>query len=245
MTHHILSSLENIPNLTDVDAERNIPSQTNFKNYSTHDFHNDEDISNSFSDKSFSVLHLNIRSLQANALSNFLCDLQYQFSLIGLTETKQKTGKDQTSNTTLPGYNFISQPSESHAGGSGFFIQENINFDIRRDLSKVTEDFESLWIEVDNVNKRNIVCGVIYRHPNSNVDNFLSYIFDLISKIHKENKFCIIMGDFNINLLNSDSNSMTENFLNTLGSYFFHPQILQPTRITNHSATLIENIFFN
>ena len=54
------------------------------------------------------------------------------------------------------------------------------------------------------------------------------------------------MGDCNIyNLLNSDSNSMTENFLNTLGSYFFHPQILQPTRITNHSATLIENIFFN
>ena len=181
-----MSSLENIPNLTDVDAERNIPSQTNFKNYSTHDFHNDEDISNSFSDKSFSVLHLNIRSLQANALSNFLCDLQYQFSLIGLTETKQKTGKDQTSNTTLPGYNFISQPSESHAGGSGFLIQENINFDIRSDLSKVTEDFESLWIEVDNANKRNIVCGVIYRHPNSNVDNFLSYIFYLISKIHKE-----------------------------------------------------------
>ena len=51
MTHlDILSSLENIPNLTDVDAERNVPSQTNFKNYSTHDFHNDEDISNSFSE---------------------------------------------------------------------------------------------------------------------------------------------------------------------------------------------------
>ena len=33
--------------------------------------------------------------------------------------------------------------------------------------------------------------------------------------------------------------------LNTLGSYEFHPQILKTTRITYHSATLIDNIFFN
>ena len=26
---------------------------------------------------------------------------------------------------------------------------------------------------------------------------------------------------------------------------FFHPHILQPTRITDHFATLIDNIFFN
>jgi hypothetical protein len=32
---------------------------------------------------------------------------------------------------------------------------------------------------------------------------------------------------------------------NTLGSYYFHPQILKPTRITDHTATLIDNIFFN
>jgi hypothetical protein len=30
-----------------------------------------------------------------------------------------------------------------------------------------------------------------------------------------------------------------------MGSHFFHPHILQPTRITDHSATLIDNIFFN
>ena len=30
-----------------------------------------------------------------------------------------------------------------------------------------------------------------------------------------------------------------------LGSYAFHPQLLKPTRITNHSSTLIDNIFFN
>jgi hypothetical protein len=53
------------------------------------------------------------------------------------------------------------------------------------------------------------------------------------------------MGDFNIDLLKSNSHPESENFINTLGSFFFQPQILQPTRITSHSATLIDNIFLN
>ena len=54
-----------------------------------------------------------------------------------------------------------------------------------------------------------------------------------------------MMGDFNINLLNFETHHPTDDFINTLGSYFFLPQILQPTRVTDHSATLIDNIFFN
>jgi hypothetical protein len=53
------------------------------------------------------------------------------------------------------------------------------------------------------------------------------------------------MGDFNLNLLNFESHAGTDEFVNSMGSYFFHPHILQPTRITDHSATLIDNIFFN
>ena len=45
--------------------------------------------------------------------------------------------------------------------------------------------------------------------------------------------------------MNSFSNKDTEDFVNTLSSYAFQPHILQPTRITNHSATLIDHIFFN
>ena len=45
--------------------------------------------------------------------------------------------------------------------------------------------------------------------------------------------------------MNFDKHSLTEDFINTLGSFFLKPHILQPTRITNHSSTLIDNIFFN
>ena len=53
------------------------------------------------------------------------------------------------------------------------------------------------------------------------------------------------MGDFNINLLNFQDCQITEEFINTVISYGFLPHILQPTRITDHTATLIDNIFFN
>ena len=71
------------------------------------------------------------------------------------------------------------------------------------------------------------------------------YLDQTLNTISRENKYCIIMGDFNLNLLNHDSHSPTDDFINTMGSHFFHPHILGPTRITEHSATLIDNIFFN
>lgn len=53
------------------------------------------------------------------------------------------------------------------------------------------------------------------------------------------------MGDYHVDLLKYESHKHSDEFPNTLGSYFFQPRILQPTRVTDHSATLIDNIFFN
>ena len=55
----------------------------------------------------------------------------------------------------------------------------------------------------------------------------------------------MLLGDFNINLLNYESHQLTEEFLNDLRLHCFQPYILQPTRITDHSATLIDNIYLN
>jgi hypothetical protein len=90
-----------------------------------------------------------------------------------------------------------------------------------------------------------MVCGIIYRHPSGNVGIFQEYIDTVIDKIHRENKYCIILGDFNLDLLKFESHSPTDDFMTSLGTSFFQPYILQPTRITDHSATLIDNIFFN
>ena len=57
-------------------------------------------------------------------------------------------------------------------------------------------------------------------------ENFLS---PLLSKASKENKVILLLGDFNINLLNSNVNSSHSNFLDILGSYQLLPHITLPT----------------
>ena len=53
------------------------------------------------------------------------------------------------------------------------------------------------------------------------------------------------MGDFNIDLLQYESHNNINEFLNTIISHSFLPHILQPTRVTDHSSTFIDNIFSN
>ena len=53
------------------------------------------------------------------------------------------------------------------------------------------------------------------------------------------------MGDFNIDLLEYDSHNPTNDFINSLIAHSFLPYIYQPTRVTDHPATITDNIFSN
>ena len=112
-------------------------------------------------------------------------------------------------------------------------------------FTKTTQDFEALWIEIQNTGQPNLLCGIIYRHPNGDLNKFFEYFNATIEKINNSNKIRAVMGDFNLDLLKVTSHKESDDFLNIWVSSFFQPQIMQPTRITDHSATLIDNIFFN
>ena len=58
-------------------------------------------------------------------------------------------------------------------------------------------------------------------------------------------KNCVLLGDYNVNLLNYENHNKTSTFYDTLSSYGYRPLILQPTRVTQDSATLIDHIFIN
>ena len=67
----------------------------------------------------------------------------------------------------------------------------------------------------------------------------------ILSQLSRENRNIILTADFNINLLNCESHPESNDFSLMLNSYFLLPYILQPTRITERSATLIDKIFSN
>ena len=97
-----------------------------------------------------------------------------------------------------------------------------------------------------NPKKSNIIVGTLHKHPSMDLTDFNSnYLNNLLEKVSKEQKSAFLLGDFNINLLNYNVHSPTNEFLDSLASNSFLPYILQPTRITSHSKTLIDNIFTN
>ena len=105
---------------------------------------------------------------------------------------------------------------------------------------------ESSFIEISNPKRYNIIIGCIYRHPNMDLDEFNdNYLNTLLDKSSKENKSVFLLGDFNVDLLKYDKHAPTNEFLESLSSHMFLPHIVQPTRISTTSKTLIDNIFSN
>ena len=72
-------------------------------------------------------------------------------------------------------------------------------------------------------------------------NNYLTQTFEIVSKEQR----LPLLGNFNINLLNYNDHQPTNDFLDSLASNSFIPYILHPTRITNYSKTLTDNIFSN
>ena len=118
-------------------------------------------------------------------------------------------------------------------------VKSNLDYIIRDDLNVLENEFETIWVEIKNKKSQNVLCCYAYRNPNTEIDKFI------MGKISKENKLVFCMGDFNVNLLNYNVHTYTNDFLNTMISHYLLPHILHPTRVTDHSATVIDKIFSN
>ena len=133
-------------------------------------------------------------------------------------------------------------------GGVALLIRDWLTVAKRDDICVYNSDIESVFVEIDKDqirSSKNIVIGTIYRPPGQDIDNFNLEINKKLDKLHKENKTIYIMGDFNINLMNSDTHTPTGCSLDLMYSNMLFPLITRPTRVTANSATLIDNIFTN
>ena len=63
--------------------------------------------------------------------------------------------------------------------------------------------------------------------------------------ISANNKLCVLLGDWNLDIMKHDRHSSTPEFLDIMYSKMFFPLITGPTRITSYTATLLDNIFIN
>ena len=74
------------------------------------------------------------------------------------------------------------------------------------------------------------------------VADFNKPLNPLLGKLSQEHKQVILLGHFNINLLNFNDHQPTNEFSDSTASNSFILYILQPTRLTSHSKTLMDSI---
>ena len=70
-------------------------------------------------------------------------------------------------------------------------------------------------------------------------------ITNIFSRINMEGKRLVLLGDFNINLLDYKNNNEVKNFVDILQSNLIAPTINLPTRVSTQSSTLIDNMFIS
>ena len=202
----------------------------------------------------FSLFSLNCQSLNAKfhqlqIYLQYFQESQCHFSVIALQETWLSSEHD-TSILELDGYKFIYKPKlASHHGGVGFYVTDSIDYQV---LPVTVDDVlcDSLFIEIclrstDESQIDKVILGNIYRPPradNESYELFLQKLERVIMNFQND-KQVILMGDFNIDLLKINEKEQISDFFDMLVSNGYIPRITLPTRVTEHSKTLIDNYF--
>ena len=86
-------------------------------------------------------------------------------------------------------------------------MKNDLQYFIRDDLTDSKDEYEALWIEIEGKGQQNILCGVVYRHPNGSLSIFQDYLNLVLDKIRRQNKQCLIMGDFNLDLMKYETHA--------------------------------------
>ena len=131
-----------------------------------------------------------------------------------------------TSNINTPGYNIEQTPTESSAGGSLIYISQNLSYKNRPNLQIYHPKYlESTFIGTLLPDKSSCIVGTVYKYQPMKLYSFNTPFSQLFQKMKNENKKTVTTVDFNLNLLNYAKNIETYEFLESIFSNNFTPQI--------------------
>ena len=190
--------------------------------------------------------HLNVQGIQSKIeqidlpLNCFRNDIQ----LFGLSESK--INDSHTSNFfNIKNFQLfrkdriISAGRPEQGGGIIVYVKDGIKCERRIDLECV--NIECVWLEIFPKNSKSFLTGIMYRHPNETVqwNEIFDNQFDKVLACEKE---IYLMGDFNRDLLQVN---IKKTWLEYMESFGLEQIVKSPTRITDHSETLIDHIYCN
>ena len=174
-------------------------------------------------------------------------NLVYNYDLIGIVETHLDSTVDKD-RLALDGYTFIkdNHPQNVKRGGVGLYIKDSLPSKNRSDLVTLPE---CIVYEIQ-LNRKKYFFAVIYRSPSQGPEEFDNFTINfelMLSKMHAENPFCVIItGDFNCRSTQWWENDIENNegrlFEPLASDNGLHQLISEPTHLMGESKSCIDLI---
>jgi hypothetical protein len=203
----------------------------------------------------FLAMSLNCQSLSAKydqllILVNHLLQKNIKVGALCLQETWLREESDM-SLFHIPNYNYIAQGKySSEHGGLLVYLHNTLSYQ-KYKLPIKPSIWECMIIKIfsDN-NEKDIYLVNIYRPPKANyssetIHDFIAELSRIMYDICNSNSIIIMLGDFNIDLLKMHERIHFKDYFLAMIGLGLLPHITLPTRLTETSSTLIDNIYSN
>ena len=191
-----------------------------------------------FKSKGLKFGHINIRSIP-NKIDQFRHMCTNVFDVISVNETWcDNTVSD--SEIELPGFTLLRRDRCRNGGGIALYVKNGIDFKRRDDLCD--KSLECIWIELIPVNRRPIFVCAVY-NPNGKDVEFPNKLLCMLSEVSICDNEMVLMGDFNCDFLPEVSSKEVNDLKFVCDLHQLQQQIRLPTRVTDHSKTLIDLFF--
>ena len=123
------------------------------------------------------------------------------------------------------------------------YTHKSLTYNLRNDLCVSDSDKDIFTVDISRKNDKNILLSYCYRPPNGDSENLSRFLQNkAIEKSISQKKISYIIGDINMNCLKHYENAKTKDFYDNIFEKGSIPVINCPPRISEHSASLTDNI---
>ena len=194
------------------------------------------------------ILSLNVQSLNSkfDKVCHLLSDFLHDNICIVVVALQEIWRLPHPELLNIKNFTFINkQRNLGQGGGVGFYVRECYNFKIIKNLSPFIEKTcETITIELE-IGRKKYLLTSLYRSPSNNImhfEQFLTAFEELLVKFTNYKIPILIFSDSNINLLNLETCSSAQKYLEMVHSNGFLLQNHKATRIQNQSYSLIDHV---
>lgn len=201
-------------------------------------------------------LNINIQSLHSKyqPLKSFILELTNNKVPVYAVALQEIWNIQYLEDLKIPGFDlFVNQRKKYRGGGVGFYVKENLECKIVKNLTLMTEKiFESITIEI-KINKQKFTLANYYRSPNHPTEltvsaaqeEFIELFHNFLSLVNESDSRSYIFSDSNINLLKLTHDKFAGTYFNTTLLNGFLNVTFKATRIHGISYGLIDHTLTN